>query len=281
MKTVLSVFMASMILFSACSSVHFIKHDESSYTETSEKIQGKEAEITLASGQIIGGKDIRIALDSTSWINVQSRNEHTIPTSEIKEITVPEYGKSVLKGLGFGMLGGAFVGYLLGSTYEGDWKKLYQLVVAGGVAALGGIIGLHITAATRRPDRYVFNAPRDTAYLHAAKVAAQEAAKWWLALIDSENYSESWNEAAQILKQGISMQKWEKEFRSTQISLGKLETRKFRSAEYAKTLVDYAVIEKVVIEYESSFRKRESAIETITAIIDRDGQWRVSRYLIK
>jgi len=37
----------------------------------------------------------------------------------------------------------------------------------------------------------------------------------------------------------------------------------------------------VVIQYESSFEHKQSAVETITPTLDKDGKWRVSGYFIK
>lgn len=39
--------------------------------------------------------------------------------------------------------------------------------------------------------------------------------------------------------------------------------------------------EYVVIEFESSFEHKKSAIETVTPMNDKDGKWRVSGYYIK
>jgi hypothetical protein len=37
----------------------------------------------------------------------------------------------------------------------------------------------------------------------------------------------------------------------------------------------------VVIQYETIFEKKQSAIETVTPMLDKDGKWRVSGYYIK
>ncbi len=39
--------------------------------------------------------------------------------------------------------------------------------------------------------------------------------------------------------------------------------------------------EYVVIQFETSFEHKRSAIETVTPMMDRDGKWRVSGYYIK
>jgi hypothetical protein len=39
--------------------------------------------------------------------------------------------------------------------------------------------------------------------------------------------------------------------------------------------------EYVVIQFETSFENKKSAIETVTPMLDQDGKWRVSGYFIK
>jgi len=39
--------------------------------------------------------------------------------------------------------------------------------------------------------------------------------------------------------------------------------------------------EYVVIQYDSSFEHKQSAVETVTPMLDKDGKWRVSGYYIK
>jgi hypothetical protein len=63
--------------------------------------------------------------------------------------------------------------------------------------------------------------------------------------------------------------------------LGKLVSRKLKSATYTKTAPGAPDGEYVVIQYETSFADKASAVETITPMLDKDGQWRVSGYFIK
>ena len=115
----------------------------------------------------------------------------------------------------------------------------------------------------------------------SAEKAAQKAAESWLSLVDSGEYSESWNEAAQIFKQKISLQQWKIALESARIPLGKLKSRKFKTAAYTETLPGAPDGKYVVIQYETTFDKKKSAIETVTPMMEKDGQWKVSGYFIK
>jgi len=63
--------------------------------------------------------------------------------------------------------------------------------------------------------------------------------------------------------------------------LGKVLWRKVKSATYTKTLPGAPDGEYVVIQYDTSFEHKQSAVETITPMLDQDGKWRVSGYFIK
>ncbi len=37
----------------------------------------------------------------------------------------------------------------------------------------------------------------------------------------------------------------------------------------------------MVIQYDSSFENKQSALETVTDMLEKDGQWKVTGYFIK
>ena len=110
---------------------------------------------------------------------------------------------------------------------------------------------------------------------------AQQAAESWLALVDSGKYAESWDEASQLFKQKVTKPQWQSAIQSARSPLGKIVSRKLLSANYTQTLPGAPDGEYVVIQYQSSFENKKSAVETITPMKDKDGQWRVSGYFIK
>jgi hypothetical protein len=63
--------------------------------------------------------------------------------------------------------------------------------------------------------------------------------------------------------------------------LGKVISRKLQSAQFTKSLPGAPDGQYVVIRYDTSFSNKQSAVETITPMLDKDGQWRVSGYFIK
>ena len=110
---------------------------------------------------------------------------------------------------------------------------------------------------------------------------AQQSAESWLALVDSGKYAESWQESASLFKAHVSKEDWQKMLHASRDPLGTMLSRKFKAATYTKTLPGAPDGEYVVIQYQSSFEHKQSAVETITPMLDKDGQWRVSGYFIK
>jgi hypothetical protein len=60
-----------------------------------------------------------------------------------------------------------------------------------------------------------------------------------------------------------------------------LISRKLKSKKYTTSLPGAPDGKYVVIQYETSFEHKKSAIETVTPMLDKDGKWRVSGYYIK
>jgi Protein of unknown function (DUF4019) len=110
---------------------------------------------------------------------------------------------------------------------------------------------------------------------------AQQSAGDWLALVDSQKHADSWQEAASMFKAAVSKEQWQGMMRASRGPLGKMLSRKLKSATYTKTLPGAPDGEYVVIQYESSFEHKQSAVETVTPMLDKDGKWRVSGYYIK
>jgi predicted SnoaL-like aldol condensation-catalyzing enzyme len=111
--------------------------------------------------------------------------------------------------------------------------------------------------------------------------AAVSAAKAWLTLVDEGKYSESWDETSQYFKNAVPREHWNDSLKSVRSPLGEVISRNLKSKKYSKTLPGAPDGEYVVIQYETSFKNKQHAIETVTPMLDKDGKWRVSGYYIK
>jgi Protein of unknown function (DUF4019) len=111
--------------------------------------------------------------------------------------------------------------------------------------------------------------------------AAEAASEAWLKFVDSGDYPQSWVEASSFFKAHVTEKDWDRQIKAARQPLGALFSRKLISAEYTTTLPGAPDGQYVVIRYESSFANKKSAIETVTPMLEKDGQWRVSGYFIK
>jgi hypothetical protein len=110
---------------------------------------------------------------------------------------------------------------------------------------------------------------------------AVASAERWLGLVDQGKYAESWKEAAALFRNAINQGQWEQSLQAVRKPLGNLVSRKVKTKTYRTSLPGAPDGEYVVIEFDSSFEKKKSAVETVTPMMDKDGKWRVSGYYIK
>jgi hypothetical protein len=113
------------------------------------------------------------------------------------------------------------------------------------------------------------------------EAAAESAALSWLGLVDSGNYSGSWSRASSFFRQKVSESQWQGAASSTRLPLGALKSRTLRSATLKSALPGAPDGQYVVIQFDSSFEHKVSAVETVTPMLEADGKWRVSGYYIR
>ena len=114
-----------------------------------------------------------------------------------------------------------------------------------------------------------------------AEKGAIAASGAWLSLVDEGNYAESWNQAAGLFKNAVTKEQWQSTVKAVRTPLGKVVVRKLKSKKYTETMPGAPDGGYVVIQYETTFENKKSAVETVTPMLDKDGKWRVSGYYIK
>ncbi len=111
--------------------------------------------------------------------------------------------------------------------------------------------------------------------------AAQAAAESWLKLVDEGNYPASWDQAAKVFKGAVKQADWGQMAGGVRTPLGKLVSRKLKSREYTEKMPGAPDGKYVVIQYDTVFERKASAVETVVPMADPDGVWRVSGYFIR
>jgi hypothetical protein len=110
---------------------------------------------------------------------------------------------------------------------------------------------------------------------------AISAARDWLTLVDSGDYSGSWKEASAYFRGGVTPENWQSTMEAFRRPLGKVISREVMRAEELASLPGAPDGKYVVMRFISSFEKKKSAVETVTFTLDNDGKWRAVRYFIK
>ncbi|MCY2987054.1 MAG: DUF4019 domain-containing protein [Planctomycetota bacterium] len=114
-----------------------------------------------------------------------------------------------------------------------------------------------------------------------AEQKAVESAKAWLALVGQDKYGEAWDAAAELLKNAVSKEDFEKSLTAARKPLGKIKSRELKSKQYATSLPGAPDGEYVVIQFKTAFENKKAGVETITPMLDKDKKWRVSGYFIR
>jgi len=114
-----------------------------------------------------------------------------------------------------------------------------------------------------------------------ANGAAQQATEQWLALVDAGKYGESWDAAAPILKNTTGRKDWIAYLKDKRERLGKMVSRKLQKADPLKNVPGLPPGQFVGIQYRTSFEKLKNGVEVVIPVLDQDGKWRVSEYVVQ
>ncbi len=110
---------------------------------------------------------------------------------------------------------------------------------------------------------------------------AVAAATEWLHQVDRADYAGSWDEAATYFKEAVGRDAWVAQIKAVRAPLGDVVSRKVIGARALSSLPGAPDGEYVVIQIETEFANKKSAVETITPMRDGARGWRVSGYYIR
>lgn len=111
--------------------------------------------------------------------------------------------------------------------------------------------------------------------------AATVAAKEFLGLIDADQYDASWQISAELLKKRVSLEEWHEQLAKIREAIGTQVKREQSDISYATTAKDSPEGEYIQIFYDSRFSENAKVKETVTVMLEDDGQWRVAGYFVK
>ena len=107
------------------------------------------------------------------------------------------------------------------------------------------------------------------------------AALAWLSLVDSGNYSGSWNQSSAYFRGVVNGQTWSTLSEGVRTPLGKLVSRKVKNVKESNALPGVPDGKYAVITFQTEFEHKKSTVETVTFMLENDGEWRAAGYFIK
>ena len=111
-----------VIALAGCGSVRDVHTGTTAEIEQSRvnrTMRGRLARVYMNSGEKIYGAGVRVAPDSTSWVDPQSATYVVVATDDVSKITLMRAGQGALVGIGAGLVVGVATG-ILRANLEGD-----------------------------------------------------------------------------------------------------------------------------------------------------------------
>lgn len=106
-----------------------------------------------------------------------------------------------------------------------------------------------------------------------------DRAKQWLALIDDQNYADSYKQMGAIARGKISADAWSSKVSGVRAPLGAMTSRDLKDVKLAKTLPAMRDGQYAIVRYDSAFAHKAAAVESVT-LISENGAWSVIGYFI-
>ena len=115
---------------------------------------------------------------------------------------------------------------------------------------------------------------------NGAEKAATDAAKQWLSLSDAGDAT-TWDIAAPRFKATVTREQWAGMMKAVRAPLGKVLSRNVKAAVYKTSMPGAPDGKYFVIQFETEFENKKSAVETVTPMMGDDGKWRVTGYYVR
>lgn len=111
--------------------------------------------------------------------------------------------------------------------------------------------------------------------------AGLRAAAEWLSQVDAGNYTDSWASAAAYFRAAVPQDHWIASLGAVRVPMGAQISRKVKACQFETTMPGAPDGQYVLIQYDTVFANKKSAVETATVMLETNGVWRVSGYFIR
>ena len=120
--------------------------------------------------------------------------------------------------------------------------------------------------------------------VHAAGTFAQgaiAAAEIWLGHIDAGDYAGSWREASAYVQGAITEQAWVASLTRVRTPMGQRLSRQLTQVQHTQSMLGAPDGDYVVMQFDTHFEHKQAAVETVTFIQEKKGEWKAAGYYIK
>jgi hypothetical protein len=110
---------------------------------------------------------------------------------------------------------------------------------------------------------------------------ASVAADAWLAHADAGDVEASWEGTSSLFRQLVDLEKWRESFDRARAVFGRTLSRELSDTRYTTSVPGAPDGEYVVMEYAAEMERKKEAVETVVAMRDADGAWKVGGHFIR
>src|SRR6187431_2155026 len=98
-----------------------------------------------------------------------------------------------------------------------------------------------------------------------SETEAKKVAQEFLSVIDAGRFGDSWNMVGTYMQRGSSAEMWQRKLETMRKPLGELVSRKLTSSKLEKTTHQVPGTDYFKLQFETSFKNKERAVETLSA----------------
>jgi hypothetical protein len=116
---------------------------------------------------------------------------------------------------------------------------------------------------------------------NTAIAGASAAADAWLAHLDAGEVEASWQATSTLFRRLVDLAQWTESFERVRSIFGRTLHREPSDTRYTTSVPGAPDGEYVVMEYAAELERKKEAVETVVAMLDEDGAWRVGGYFVR
>jgi predicted RNase H-like HicB family nuclease len=115
----------------------------------------------------------------------------------------------------------------------------------------------------------------------AAIGEASEAAEGWLELRDAGDTRGTWERSSSLFRQLVTPEQWGEAIGKVDATFGRPVSRELNDTEYRDSVPGAPDGHYVILTYDAAFERKKEAVETVVAMLEDGGEWRVGGYFVK